>query len=68
MSTGRNPVHEPNLSAELSVLTLTTRERRVIRRALTMSAAMMDALGDYSCAASMVEIADRVHPGDLDDE
>lgn len=53
---------EPNLSAELSVLTLTTRERRVIRRALTMSGAMMDALGDYLCAAHMVELADRVMP------
>ena len=58
---------EPNLSAELSVLTLTTRERRVIRRALTMSAAMMDALEDVLLAASMVELADRVLPEGLDD-
>ena len=59
---------DPNLSLELSVLTLTTRERRVIHRALTMSAAMMDALEDVLCAASMVELADRVMPEGLGDE
>ena len=58
---------EQNLSAELSVLTLTTRERRVIHRALTMSAAMMDALEDVLLAASMVELADRVLPEGVDD-
>lgn len=46
----------------LTVVTLTERERRVIYRALTMSSAMLDALGDTLVAATCVELACRILP------
>jgi hypothetical protein len=47
----------------LTTLTVTERERRIIYRALTMSTAMLDALGDELAAATCVELAERVLPG-----
>jgi aspartyl/asparaginyl beta-hydroxylase (cupin superfamily) len=56
-------VHEPDLTvADLRTITLTTQERRVLHRALTMSSALLDAIGDIMCAASCLELADRVLP------
>lgn len=50
-------MHDPD---ELSTLTVTWRERVVLARALTMAAAMVDALGDDTSA--MMSLWERVQP------
>jgi hypothetical protein len=51
---------EPNSSDTLTTLTLTTRERIVLARALTMATAMVDALGDDTRA--LMDLWARVQP------
>lgn len=48
----------------LTTLTLTTHERIVLGRCITMAAAMVDALGDDT--RDLMQLWDRVHPDGCD--
>lgn len=56
-------MHEPIV--DLTTVTLTDRERKVVHRCLTMSSAMFDALGDVDCATTALELAYFILPEGL---